>query len=80
MSQAKIMSSVTETVRFLKERLKNEIVENSSPESLNLEQRQVEKLLFIVESSIDESYNRSMGEIMNAVDNSLTSKKTLRKQ
>ncbi len=77
MSQAKIMGSVTETVRFLKERLKSDIVENSNNEKLNLETEQIRKLLFIVDTSIDESYNRSMQEIINAID---TSKQGTRKK
>ncbi len=75
MSQAEIMGSVTSTVRFLKDRLKSEIVEKSNDEDLRLDSNQLKKLLFIVESSIDESYNRSMNEIITAVESSVSRKK-----
>ncbi len=75
MSQAEIMGSVTSTVRFLKDRLKSEIVEKSNAEDLRLDSDQLKKLLFIVESSIDESYNRSMNEIITAVQSSVSRKK-----
>jgi len=75
MSQASIMGSVTSTVRFLKDRLKSEIVEKSNSEDLRLDDDQLKKLMFIVESSIDESYNRSMNEIITAIQSSVSRKK-----
>ncbi len=67
-NQAKIMSSVTSTVRFLTDRLKSEIVENSNPNNLSLSQDQLNTLIKIVENSIQESYNRSMDQIIRSIE------------
>lgn len=75
MSQSKIMGTVTESVRFIKDRLKNKIYESSTSEGLDLSDDQVRKLLFVVESSIDESYNRTMTQIMNQIDESFSTQK-----
>ena len=67
-SQAKIMGSVTTTVRFLTDRLKSEIMENSNPNNLNLSQTQLNALMSMVENSIQESYNRSMDQIIRSIE------------
>ena len=65
-SQAKIMGSVTQTVRFLIERLQGQIVENKN--NYNLTDDQLRSLVTLVESSLQDSYNRSMNQIINAID------------
>jgi len=65
-SQAKIMGSVTQTVRFLIERLQGQIVENKN--NYNLTDDQLRSLVTLVESSLQDSYNRSMNQIINTID------------
>jgi len=65
-SQAKIMGSVTQTVRFLIERLQGQIVENKN--DYNLTDEQLRSLVTLVESSLQDSYNRSMNQIINTID------------
>jgi len=65
-SQAKIMGSVTQTVRFLIERLQGQIVENKN--NYNLTDEQLRSLVTLVESSLQDSYNRSMNQIINTID------------
>lgn len=65
-SQAKIMGSVTQTVRFLIERLQGQIVENKN--DYNLTDEQIRSLVTLVESSLQDSYNRSMNQIINTID------------
>jgi len=65
-SQAKIMGSVTQTVRFLIERLQGQIVENKN--NYNLTDEQLRSLVTLVESSVQDSYNRSMNQIINTID------------
>ena len=64
-SQAKVMGSVTQTVRFLIERLQTQIVENKNEFSLSYEQ--VRRLVSLAETSLQDSYNRSMTQIMNSI-------------
>jgi len=64
-SQAKVMGSVTQTVRFLIERLQAQIVENKNEFSLSDEQ--VRHLVSLAETSLQDSYNRSMTQIMNSI-------------
>ena len=64
-SQAKVMGSVTQTVRFLIERLQTQIVENKNEFSLSDEQ--VRRLVSLAETSLQDSYNRSMTQIMNSI-------------
>ena len=65
-SQARVMGSVTQTVRFLIERLQSQIVENKSDIELNDDQ--LRKIVNLVETSLQDSYNRSMNQIMNSIE------------
>ena len=65
-NQGKIMSSVTQTVRFMVERLQNQIAENRN--DFGLTEDQTKKLLSLVEVSIQDSYNRSMNQIINTIE------------
>ena len=65
-NQGKIMSSVTQTVRFIVERLQNQIVENRN--DFGLTEDQTKKLLSLVEVSVQDSYNRSMNQIINTIE------------
>lgn len=65
-SQAKVMGSVTQTVRFIIERLQGQIVENKNNFSLNDDQ--MRKLVSLVEASVEDSYTRSMNQIVNTLD------------
>ena len=65
-SQSKVMGSVTQTVRFIIERLQAEIAENRGTLSLNENQTRV--LVSMVEKSVQDSYNRSMNQIINTID------------
>jgi len=60
------MGSVTQTVRFLIERLQGQIVENKN--DYNLTDEQLRSLVTLVESSLQDSYNRSMNQIINTID------------
>ncbi len=65
-NQAKVMGTVTQTVRFIIERLQSEIAENRNNFELN--ESQTRALLNLVETSAQDSYNRSMNQIINAID------------
>lgn len=65
-NQSKVMGSVTQTVRFLVERLQNQIVENKN--NFDLNDDQLRKLVSLVETSVQDSYNRSMNQIINTLD------------
>jgi hypothetical protein len=65
-SQAKVMGSVTQTVRFMIERLQSQIAENRN--NLNLNEEQLRSLVNLVETSVQDSYNRSMNQIINTID------------
>jgi len=65
-SQTRVMGTVTQTVRFIIERLQSEIAENRN--TLELNESQVRALLSMVETSAQDSYNRSMNQIINAID------------
>jgi hypothetical protein len=65
-SQSKVMGSVTQTVRFIIERLQAEIAENRGTLSLNENQTRV--LVSMVEKSVQDYYNRSMNQIIKTID------------
>jgi len=65
-SQAKVMGSVTQTVRFMIERLQSQIAENRN--NFNLNEDQLRSLVNLVETSVQDSYNRSMNQIINTID------------
>ena len=65
-SQAKVMGSVTQTVRFIIERLQADIAESRGVLALN--ENQTRLIVSMVEKSIQDSYNRSMNQIMNTID------------
>jgi hypothetical protein len=65
-SQAKVMGSVTQTVRFIIERLQAEIAESRGTLALN--ESQTRTLVSLVEKSVQDSYNRSMNQIINTLD------------
>ena len=65
-SQTRVMGTVTQTVRFIIERLQSEIAENRN--TLELNESQLRALLSMVETSAQDSYNRSMNQIINAID------------
>lgn len=65
-SQSKVMGSVTQTVRFIIERLQAEIAENRG--SLSLNENQTRVLVSMVEKSVQDSYNRSMNQIIKTID------------
>ena len=67
-NQSKIMVSVSETIAFLRDQLKNEIVEKQGTENLKLDKEQVRKICAIVDNSIQTSFNRSMNQIINAIE------------
>jgi hypothetical protein len=67
-SQAKVMGTVTNSVRFMIERLQSQIVEKSVPTDLNLNEFQVKEIVSLVQSSLEDSYNRTMNQIINAID------------
>tara|TARA_Y100001937_G_C7069534_1_gene307696 strand:- start:131 stop:337 length:207 start_codon:yes stop_codon:yes gene_type:complete len=65
-SQSKVMGSVTQTVRFIIERLQSNIAENRN--DLELNEAQLRKIIAMVETSVQDSYNRSMNQIINTID------------
>ena len=64
--QSKVMGAVTQTVRFSIDMLKNEIVENKN--RINLNDEQLKILSHMIESSIMNSYNRTMDQILKEID------------
>ena len=65
-SQSKVMGSVTQTVRFIIERLQAEIAESRG--NLSLNENQTRLLVNMVEKSVQDSYNRSMNQIIETID------------
>jgi len=65
-NQAKVMGTVTQTVRFMIERLQSQIAENRN--NFNLNDEQLRSLVNLVETSVQDSYNRSMNQIINTID------------
>lgn len=65
-NQGKVMGSVTQTVRFIIERLQAQLMEDKN--SLELNENQTRKLAAMFESSIQDSYNRSMDQILKTID------------
>jgi len=65
-NQSRVMGSVTQTVRFLIERLQAQIVENRN--DLMLDDQQLRKIVNLVETSVQDSYNRSMNQIINTIE------------
>ncbi len=67
-NQAKVMGQVTQTVNFMIDKVKDDIVSNNQERELNLTTVQMRNLLSFVEASMKDAYNRSMDQIMNAID------------
>ena len=60
------MGSVTQTVRFIIERLQAEIAESRG--NLSLNENQTRLLVNMVEKSVQDFYNRSMNQIIKTID------------
>ena len=67
-NQAKVMGQVTQAVNFMIDKVKDDIVSNNQERELNLTTVQMGNLLSFVEASMKDAYNRSMDQIMNAID------------
>ena len=65
-SQTKVMGAVTQTVRFIIERLQAQIAEDRN--NLELNEAQLRKIVSMVETSAQDSYNRSMNQIIKTID------------
>ena len=61
------MGELTQTIRFIVERLKSDLVEGNASQGLELDENTLRKVIFVAESSIQDSYNRSMDNIINVL-------------
>jgi len=69
-NQSKVMCQVTNAVRFMIEYTQSSMVEelNNQENEYNLNEAQVSKIVKSVERSVNTAYQRSMNEIMRAID------------
>ena len=67
-NQAKVMGQVTQAVNFMIDKVKDDIVSSNQERELNLTTEQMRNLLSFVEASMKDAYNRSMDQIINAID------------
>ena len=67
-NQAKVMGQVTQAVNFMIDKVKDDIVSSNQERELNLTTAQMRNLLSFVEASMKDAYNRSMDQIINAID------------
>jgi hypothetical protein len=67
-SQAKVMGQVTQTVNFMIDKVKDDIVSNNQERELHLTDVQLKNLLGFIEASMKDAYNRSMDQIINVID------------
>ena len=67
-SQSKVMGQVTESVNFMIDKVKDDIVSNNVEREINLTTTQMRNLLPLIEASIKDAYNRTMDQIINAID------------
>lgn len=67
-NQAKVMGQVTQAVNFMIDKVKDDIVSSNQERELNLTTEQMRNLLTFVEASMKDAYNRSMDQIINAID------------
>ena len=66
--QAKVMGQVTQTVNFMIDKVKDDIVSNNQERELHLTDVQLKNLLGFIEASMKDAYNRSMDQIINVID------------
>ena len=67
-SQSKVMGQVTESVNFMIDKVKDDIVSNNVEREVNLTTLQLRKLLPLIEASIKDAYNRTMDQIINSIE------------
>tara|TARA_R110000803_G_scaffold50327_8_gene104456 strand:+ start:23 stop:232 length:210 start_codon:yes stop_codon:yes gene_type:complete len=67
-SQSKVMGQVTESVNFMIDKVKDDIVSNNVEREINLTTAQMRNLLPLIEASIKDAYNRTMDQIINSID------------
>jgi len=67
-SQTKVMGQVTESVNFMIDKVKDDIVSNNVEREINLTTTQMRNLLPLIEASIKDAYNRTMDQIINSID------------
>tara|TARA_R110000744_G_scaffold25116_4_gene62414 strand:- start:224 stop:433 length:210 start_codon:yes stop_codon:yes gene_type:complete len=67
-SQSKVMGQVTESVNFMIDKVKDDIVSNNVEREINLTTTQMRNLLPLIEASIKDAYNRTMDQIINSID------------
>ena len=67
-SQSKVMGQVTESVNFMIDKVKDDIVSNNVEREINLTTTQMRNLLPLIEASIKDAYNRTMDQIINSIE------------
>ena len=67
-SQSKVMGQVTESVNFMIDKVKDDIVSNNVEREINLTTAQMRNLLPLIEASIKDAYNRTMDQIINSIE------------
>jgi hypothetical protein len=67
-SQSKVMGQVTESVNFMIDKVKDDIVSNNVEREINLTTTQMRNLLPLIEASLKDAYNRTMDQIINSID------------
>ena len=65
MKKTEIMVQVSEIISFIKERVKIDLSEASIRGLIELDKNQTQKIGNIIESSIESSFNKSVGQLEN---------------
>lgn len=67
-SQAKVMGKVTQSVNFMIDKAKDDLVSRNIEAEINLTSDQMRKVLSLLEASMRDAYNRTMDQIISAID------------
>jgi hypothetical protein len=66
--QSKVMGAVSQSVDFIIDKAKNDIVAHNVSKNINLTNDQLKSVMALLEASIRDSYNRTMDQIINTID------------
>ena len=80
-AETEIMASVSSVLGFIKQNVKNKLVEANNANQISVNQNELKRLTSLVEAFIDEGYFKASSEITNAIKSSVnnSSSKTKRK-
>ena len=68
--ESKVMPSVTSMIRYIKSQVQNNLVDANNQKIITMNNKELEKLANIIDTSIDSAYIRSMSDITNILNNS----------